>query len=985
MDELTGREVACKLHPRASASPRLRAEVAALRLLRLPGVARLLDEGREGEMAFLVMDLVEGRPFPGAAADRADPHGRVPWSALESTVVSLLEILARVHERGVVHRDLKPENVLCREDGRPVVLDFGLSSGSALGTGDESEAGAVGTPAFAAPEQILGESVDARADLFSLGVMLFEALAGRPPHEGATVDEFLEARLGDATPSVADFTSDVPPVVARFVDALLSREASARPRTAGHALRRLRGELPRPFESDIPRVGRQAEVQRALEALEAGRDVRVVGVNESGRSSFLQWLDDELGSRGIPTRRLAARAGPLASLEVADPTANSSLSLEEALERAVVSVRVELGRGVHLLVDDFERFDRWSRRVLDRIATEARSGHGGALVVVGPPKANATTVQLGALCEDELANLFEGPDRLFHLREDGARELVRRTGGWPARVTDELAAWQRAGLVRRTESGFAIGRRELARLANGFRVSAAERSRALAERPVDRHLEEHLAWVLLGGAHARLSVMAAVRKLPRWRVEAERLELLEAGALRLTLDGRVEATTSSHALEEWSDQQRRAVHSSLAESLAPGSDGRLLHLLSAARLEEVPVEACALAERLRDEGRLAEAEAALTEGLIAVRSEADPTAELALLANWMTVALSAFVPQAIDRVMYELARADDARELAPDSVDALEAFGRAALAIVGGTDERALDRIRRVPVFPDVELERWRLALSVQAARAASREREREVLEAIADDYAEHPSKLLRASVAEWFGRLAYREDRLTDAVAHYARAIELAERPTQRLSAILNAASAHLEASEFERATELADEAREEAAAIRHTLFEVRAEWILRSAAYRSGVAQHVDLELVRAARSLGVRSQEALICLNEAAVAWRLQDGHAPLLAHRAAELWGAQGNVGGTLLARALELAASRPARVDAGLAEELVRTAREFEEPLIAAQALALLRLSGVPLGDAERRRVRSALSRDFSGARDARREILSLSELEPATA
>ena len=128
-DLLTNEEVAVKLI--REGGERTRREVAALRLLRIPGVVRILDHGEHELDTFIVMERVAGRPWPGTP--------RRDWAGLQSPVIGLLEALARCHAAWVVHRDLKPGNVLVRENGEVVLLDFGLARGRPLGRHDHPE------------------------------------------------------------------------------------------------------------------------------------------------------------------------------------------------------------------------------------------------------------------------------------------------------------------------------------------------------------------------------------------------------------------------------------------------------------------------------------------------------------------------------------------------------------------------------------------------------------------------------------------------------------------------------------------------------------------------------------------------------------------------------------------------------------------------------------------------------------------------------
>ncbi len=181
-DRVLGETVALKwmFQPGALRSARTRREIALLRMLRMPGVVSFVDEGIACGCAFVVMSVVRGAPFPGARSKAG--RGPFPWAEVAPATLSLLEVLSRVHARGVVHRDLKPANVLVDAEGRAVLLDFGVSHWhEADGPG---RAGiAAGTPAYMAPEQRAGEPVDGRADLYSVGVMLFEAVTGELPFE----------------------------------------------------------------------------------------------------------------------------------------------------------------------------------------------------------------------------------------------------------------------------------------------------------------------------------------------------------------------------------------------------------------------------------------------------------------------------------------------------------------------------------------------------------------------------------------------------------------------------------------------------------------------------------------------------------------------------------------------------------------------------------------------------------------------------------
>ncbi len=234
-DAVTGGVVAVKLLVASSPAHAadIRAEIVALRRLRLPGAAHLIDEGIEDGAVFVVMPLFVGRPFPGLPVP-------TPWEKLRGPTERLLEVLGRVHEAGIVHRDLKPANVLVDADGLPTLLDFGLSQGSLLEAATD-DGRILGTPAYLSPEQVVGGHVGPRADLYAVGTMLFRSLSGRYPHEAREVRDLLAAKFSAPRP-LLEVAPSTPAHVAEVVDALLAPAPEERPAAAAEVVQRLRGE-----------------------------------------------------------------------------------------------------------------------------------------------------------------------------------------------------------------------------------------------------------------------------------------------------------------------------------------------------------------------------------------------------------------------------------------------------------------------------------------------------------------------------------------------------------------------------------------------------------------------------------------------------------------------------------------------------------------------------------------------------------------------
>lgn len=191
-DEVLDRRVAIKVFEvkNERVYDHVRREAAVLRLLRLPGIVELHDDAREGELAFIVMDRIEGHPFPGLLLPGS-------WEALSRRIIELLQILARIHWAGVVHCDLKPSNVLVDAEGRLHVLDLGISQGPMLDQ-DSNPACAesnrdssvlAGTLGFMAPELYRGASCHPGSDLYAVGIMLQRSMETLELLQGSSIND----------------------------------------------------------------------------------------------------------------------------------------------------------------------------------------------------------------------------------------------------------------------------------------------------------------------------------------------------------------------------------------------------------------------------------------------------------------------------------------------------------------------------------------------------------------------------------------------------------------------------------------------------------------------------------------------------------------------------------------------------------------------------------------------------------------------------
>ncbi len=298
----SGLRVALKLlavyHPQALY--RLKNEFRALAETVHPNLIGLHGLGSDPAGWFVIMDLIapctDFLSYVRADAQRPFDEGR-----LRSGLSQLLRGVAAIHAAGKLHRDLKPGNILVSDEGRVVVADFGLVGvQSPAEGGDTLEGMFVGTPAYAAPEQARGEAMTIKADMYAVGVVLFEALTGRLPITADSSSELLERKTRESAPDLTQIGPDLPDDLRKLCNALLRRDPGARP-DVWQALAQLDGELsaPLPRPAALPFVARERERAALHEAVAGARGgaptiATVTGPSGIGKSALLANFLEEL-------------------------------------------------------------------------------------------------------------------------------------------------------------------------------------------------------------------------------------------------------------------------------------------------------------------------------------------------------------------------------------------------------------------------------------------------------------------------------------------------------------------------------------------------------------------------------------------------------------------------------------------------------------------------------------------------------------------
>lgn len=276
------RTVAVKMiHPHLSTDPnfisRFEEEAASVAQLRNPNIIQVYDFASEDNTYYMVLEFVPGETLEDSL-DRLQKQGRrMEIKDAARYVANICDALEYAHTRGLIHRDVKPANIMLDVQGQAILMDFGIAK--IVGGKQHTATGAVvGTALYMSPEVIKGEQVDKRADIYALGVTLFEILAGQPPFKADSAMTVLMMHVNDPIPDLKQLNQDIPDEMVAIVQKALAKDRNTRYQSAADLAQALRS-----FDSPISKPAQEGKT--TIEA--APEDVGATIVEEKSDASAL--------------------------------------------------------------------------------------------------------------------------------------------------------------------------------------------------------------------------------------------------------------------------------------------------------------------------------------------------------------------------------------------------------------------------------------------------------------------------------------------------------------------------------------------------------------------------------------------------------------------------------------------------------------------------------------------------------------------------
>lgn len=339
---------------------RFRREFRALSRLDHPNIIGVESWGDIHGHPYLAMEYVDGVDLHLAIRRMSRRPADVRWPWVEDVLIQLARALGHLSRRGLVHRDLKPSNVLITRDGVCKLTDFGIVKDLDPDRDPVVSTTLVGTWAYASPEQIAGDPIDHRSDLYSLGVILYAMLTGRRPFAAENMAGYLELHRSKLPTPPSQLVPDVPPVLEQICLRLLAKSPQDRLQSASEILEALLADEPDTSPEveagatgwSPPLVGRQEALSAGSEALarlsrSEGGVLLFEGAEGSGRSRVLSAVVAEARRRGLPVHeaRITASEGAFEALLRVSQQIGQELGGQVPPELARAIARFALGRG----------------------------------------------------------------------------------------------------------------------------------------------------------------------------------------------------------------------------------------------------------------------------------------------------------------------------------------------------------------------------------------------------------------------------------------------------------------------------------------------------------------------------------------------------------------------------------------------------------------------------------------------------------------
>jgi predicted Ser/Thr protein kinase len=409
----------------ADVADRFLLEARTMAKLRHANAAMIFDAGSLPDgRHFIVMEFVEGETLSQTLAR----HGRFSFTRAVEIATQICDVLEEAHRLGIVHRDLKPSNILLGKRG-VCVLDFGVAkvlASSAESTAANASTGSgqlVGTPRYMSPEQCLGQRVGARSDLYSLGVLLYEMIAGRPPFIDPLQSALLIKQATAAAPPLPKLRPDVSRSLALAVHTLLAKRPDDRPRSAALAKALLERSIKDP-DRTLPDV---EPLSAMVAAADAGRSILFrVGAPLVLTTTFGALLAWGYTGQSASELRVPQKALPVAASQIS-MTPASFRTREPAPISAVAEPSIEPAPVDQLSIDDARRiaarFVRGALGAVEIVETDA----GPAIVAINNQRKAGTSSFV----------LLEKRDNKFRLTSQGRLDADGFShANWSAEVVD---------------------------------------------------------------------------------------------------------------------------------------------------------------------------------------------------------------------------------------------------------------------------------------------------------------------------------------------------------------------------------------------------------------------------------------------------------------------------------------------------------------------------------------------------------------------